>query len=101
MKIPLRNSNKKAVIDDADLQKVNSYKWRYLLVNNKQEYAITDYYVIGKKTTITMHRLICDAEPGDWVRHYNMYGLDNRRSNLDVKRKNNIKTKDYNNLFEV
>lgn len=69
-----------AKVDLDDLEKVKPFLWRL----NGDGYAIASCWVDDYKTTVRMHRLILDAEVGQFVDHINGDPLDNRRSNLRV-----------------
>lgn len=77
-----------SLIEDEDYELVRKYKWRAYKNRTKHKdafYAVTDYYKLGKKTTIYMHRLIMGSPERPFVvDHINHNGLDNRRSNLRV-----------------
>lgn len=81
-RIPL-TQGKYAIVDDADYEWLNQYKW-CVTTTLYAIYAIR--YVGGRKNQkcIWMHRLIMDAPKGMDVDHINHNGLDNRRSNLRV-----------------
>lgn len=70
-----------ALVDDADYELVNQYKW-YALKCDRCWYAFhTLPRVDGKKKTIRMHRLIMGF-PTNVVDHIDHDGLNNQRSNL-------------------
>ena len=48
-----------AHIDDADLPKVQGYRWR-LYNNGAQRYVQADARILNKDTTIRLHRLVTD-----------------------------------------
>jgi hypothetical protein len=71
-----------ALVDDRYYQLVNKYNW-FPKKDNQTIYAranITNSS--GRRSGLTMHRLIMDAKPGQQVDHINGDGLDNRRANL-------------------
>ena len=70
--IPL-TQGKYAMIDDADFDLVNRYKWYF-----NCGYVLT--YQKGKR--IRLHRLILNAPNDKQVDHINKDKLDNRRANL-------------------
>lgn len=88
MEIRLRNSDKVALVDDADAELLAPLdRWRFMQQNGPE---YTGYAVArqknaeGKRSTIYMHRLILGAGPGEICDHINGDGLDNRRANLRI-----------------
>ena len=77
--IPL-TKRKFAIVDKADYERLNKYKWFVMDGRDGQFYAgRTEGYRI-----IPMHREIMQAPPGMVVHHINHNGLDNRRCNLQI-----------------
>jgi hypothetical protein len=71
-----------AVIDAEDLPMVTGKNWRAAR-DGLQVYALTDVRdSSGKKTCISMHRLILRSPAGLGVDHRDGDGLNNRRKNL-------------------
>lgn len=72
-----------ALVDDADYETLNKYKWT-AAANSRQKrfYALRKVVKNGKSKTVWMHRFICDAPKGLMVDHVNGNSLDNRRCNL-------------------
>jgi hypothetical protein len=74
------------LIDDNDLDRVNSYHWSLLVPNPRCPHgAYAQAWVEdphGVKRRMTLHRFLMDAPPGHLIDHINGDGLDNRRSNL-------------------
>src|SRR5262249_14509781 len=72
-----------SLIDDQDLGIVAPYKW-YALHEPKNDswYAYTRIRVGGKKTSLSMHRLIMNAQKGEIIDHRDRNGLNNQRDNL-------------------
>ena len=71
-----------ALIDDADFEWLNQWKWS-VQKNHRRSYAIRSLYEKGKRiATIRMHRLVMDAPKECETDHINHNGLDNRRNNL-------------------
>lgn len=81
--IPL-NKDKFAIIDAADYEWLNQWKW--ITQQNKKTifYATRTRWNGSGLTTIRMHRLILGVGKGEQVDHINGDGLDNRRCNLRV-----------------
>lgn len=74
-----------ALVDDEDFERLNAFKWQaYFDPKAKSFYAVRKSRVDGKRTTVRMHRVIVNAQPGDIVDHINMSTLDNRRENLRI-----------------
>ncbi len=72
--------NKIALVDDADFEWLNQWKWHY----RNTGYAIRRDYCGEKPRWVRMHRLIINAPKGMEVDHKNGDKLDNRRSNLRI-----------------
>ena len=70
-----------ALIDDVDFPLVSAHKWRSYQHKNTT-HAIRILVVDGKRTTISMHRVLLDAPSGMDVDHWDRNGLNNRRGNL-------------------
>ncbi len=74
--IPLTRG-KFAIVDAADFELLNRYKW-HALKGGRTFYARSQ----EKGRAIRMHRLITNAPKGLFVDHINHNGMDNRRANL-------------------
>jgi hypothetical protein len=88
-RIPL-TQGKFALVDDADFEWLNQWKWR---VNHG--YARRALYENGKRAgDISMHRLINNTPAGLDTDHINRDKLDNRRDNLRsaTRSQNNFNT---------
>jgi hypothetical protein len=71
-----------AVIDDEDWPLISTYKW-FALHNGGNWYArTTRRNETGRKTVISMHRLLLGLPSGKEVDHRDGNGLNNRRQNL-------------------
>lgn len=68
-----------AIIDEQDLELVTQYKWQ-CTIHGYASSAIPGQ----KKKKQYMHRLIMDADDGEFVDHINHNKLDNRRENLRI-----------------
>lgn len=86
MKIINISKNKVVLIDDADFERINSFKWTAAnCPTNSSYYAQRrGKNKEGKLTTIKMHRFIMDCPKGLQVDHINGNTLDNRRENLRI-----------------
>jgi hypothetical protein len=69
------------MIDDEDYELVSQYRW-CARKNHNAWYAQTHLYRCGKRTTVSMHQIIINAQPKQLIDHINRDGLDNRRENL-------------------
>lgn len=101
MKKILLTQGKFALVDDADFEWINQWKWSLL----QGKYAHRN---LGNGKWLRMHRLIVNTPTGMSTDHINGNGLDNRRSNLrictqqqntlnSVKKKNN--SSGYKNIW--
>lgn len=74
-------------IDDDDYQLVSQYKWSVYLFGRNLFYAQANII----RPVIYMHRLIMQAEYGQYIDHINRNPLDNRKDNLRITtQRNNI-----------
>lgn len=78
--IPL-TQGKFAMVDDADYDWLNQWKW-CASKSRHTYYATRVDTSSGKRINIKMHRLISEAKDGELTDHENGNGLDNQRHNL-------------------
>ncbi|MBN6739850.1 HNH endonuclease [Acidithiobacillus sp. MC6.1] len=72
-------------IDDTDEELISDYKWCARRDAGGHAYAVTGTRkACGLWSTIRMHRLIMDPQPGLEVDHIDGNGLNNCRSNLRI-----------------
>lgn len=72
--------DKFALVDDADYDKLNAFKWCYA-----HGRAARGVHLGGKKTrTVFMHRELCETGPRLQVRHVDGNRLNNQRANLQA-----------------
>jgi len=85
MKTIQLTQGKVALVDDADYEWLNQYKWHAIKDHNTW-YAVRGISRNGSYTTISMHRVILGLEPGDKreTDHKNHNGLDNRQDNIRI-----------------
>lgn len=84
MKEILLACGKIVLVDDEDYNEVNKYKWGAYF-NGYTFYASRVVRIKGKRTSISMHRVIAGLTYGDshqYADHINRNGLDNRKENL-------------------
>ena len=92
-----------ALVDDEDFEELNNVKW-YALWNphTKTFYAVRNIRVRnGKRTMISMHRIIMNTPKGMDTDHQDGDGLNNQRTNLRVctnAQNNQNKSKYSNNI---
>lgn len=98
---------KVALVDDADYDWLNQWKWFAAKAKNTV-YAHRNERVNGRQLTVRMHRIILGlTDPKDFCDHSNGDGLDNQRSNIRrcTKRENGLnckrKTSDTSNYKGV
>jgi hypothetical protein len=79
--LPIINSNKTAMVDDVDFEKVSGLKWYC----GKNGYVFTFTYFPNEKRRIHyLHRFIMETPKRMVTDHINHNPLDNRRNNLRV-----------------
>src|SRR4051812_44709094 len=79
--IPLHGKygdGKFAIVDDADFDWLNQYKWFV----TQDGYASHWRYIDGVRTNFKMHKMILEVPEGFLVDHKNQNTFDNRRDNL-------------------
>jgi hypothetical protein len=74
-----------AIVDDADYEWLNQWKW-YACADCNTYYAVRQLYKNGKQIQIRMHREVLGLKYGDLRQcdHRDSNGLNNRRSNLRI-----------------
>ena len=70
-----------AIVDDMFYDWLIQFSW-HPVRGQKTFYAATDIRRDGKWHSVSMHRLIMDADPGQQIDHIDGNGLDNRLCNL-------------------
>jgi hypothetical protein len=70
-----------AVVDKEDFEFLAQWKW-HAQKDGNTFYAIRDFCVKRKRTTVRMHRLVNQTPDGLDTDHINGNGLDNRKTNL-------------------
>ena len=85
--LKLTNTNKVALVDDADYEMVSKHSWRL----HKRGYVVCGVSKSGKQRTLRLHRVIMGVtDPKIEVDHINQDKLDNTRKNLRLcTRQNN------------
>lgn len=84
MKYIQLTQGKKTVVDDADFDYLNQWRWYYKKqVDGNGGYAARNTIdTNGKRGTIRMHQQLAASLPGDRVDHEDGDKLNNRRNNL-------------------
>ena len=77
-KIPLFNNSSFALVDDVDYAFLMQWRWR----RNNKGCAVRSEVINGKRVVINMHRVIMNAQRGQYVDHINNDRLNNTRANL-------------------
>lgn len=75
--IPL-TQGKVALVDDDDYERLAQFKWG----RHTRGYAVRKEMRDGKKVAILMHRVICNAQPGEIVDHIDGDVSNNSKANL-------------------
>jgi len=85
MELTLTNSDKKALIDAKNWDRVSKHSWYLKRVNPKASYVATSIRYDGKNHTVYLHRFIMCAEHGMDVHHKNRDPLNNLEENLEER----------------
>jgi hypothetical protein len=80
--LSLANSDRPAIIDDSDLEKVSGKTWRLIKVSNGAQYVGWKSHKNGKDVTVYLHRFVMGNPKGKMIDHINGDPFDNRRENL-------------------
>ncbi|MDO6389001.1 HNH endonuclease [Pontibacter sp. BT731] len=73
----------KALVNDADFEELNKYRWHTLKGTNTH-YAVRSIRTGPLKTKIYMHKQIMGTQKGEYVDHIDRNGLNCQRDNLRV-----------------
>lgn len=74
---------KVALVDDDDYEWLNQWKWCAFHAYGDNYYAARGIKLLGKTTTIMMHRVILGlTDPSVYVDHIDGDGLNNKRVNI-------------------
>ena len=85
MLLALTNTNKKAIIDGKNYDKVSKFKW-YWKKSEKNLYYVATNIRIGKKsTTLYLHRFLLQPSPDKDVHHKDGNTLNNLEENLEER----------------
>ena len=79
MLIDLTNSDKKAIIDDKNRDRVMKHKWYWKKSGENSYYVATNIH----KTTVYLHRFILQPSPNKDVHHKDENPLNNLEENLE------------------
>jgi hypothetical protein len=83
-KVPVSNGKYFALVSDCDYDLVMQYKW-YARIDINTIYTISsNKRADGRHQTISMHRLIMNAQKGQYVDHIDGNGMNNCRENLRI-----------------
>jgi hypothetical protein len=84
--IPLTNSDRVAVVDDEDFERISAFRWREARPPGGALYAVRPGRPEDGTKVVAMHREVmgCRFGDGKTVDHADRDGLNNRRSNLRV-----------------
>ena len=82
-KIPL-TTDKFALVDSVDYNRLSQFKWHLHSVRDSYYYAVRYICQKGKTQAVLMHREILNPPDYMQIDHRNRDGLDNRKTNLRV-----------------
>jgi len=77
--VPIARNSAHVIVNAEDFECVARYAWEL-----RNGYAMRKARDKGKRHSLSMHRMIAGAEPGQLVDHINRNKLDNRRENLRI-----------------
>jgi len=85
---------KAAIVDDEDYEWLSQFRWiagHHVNPSGKEYwYARRCWCVNGKRMEVSMHNAVSPAPHPLITAHWNLDGLDNRRSNLYVATRSNV-----------
>ena len=79
--INLSNSNKQAIIDNEDYERVSKYSW-FLIERSDHLTVMRSSTKNNKSVTILLHRFVLNYSGKSEIDHKSRNGLDNRKENL-------------------
>lgn len=83
--LELNNTDKVALVDDEDYDRIRVYQWRYITSTPKHGGCVqSGYREKGKVVTLKLHRLILNPPKNMVIDHINGDVLDNQKSNLRI-----------------
>jgi len=83
MLLNLSNTDKKAIIDDKNWDKIKNFTWYWKKSEENLYYVATNVRLNGKSTTLYLHRFILDPSPDKDVHHIDGNTLNNLEENLE------------------
>ena len=83
MLLTLTNTDKKAIIDDKNYDRVIKFNWYWKKSGENSYYVATNICENGKRTTLYLHRFILDPSPDKDVHHRDLNTLNNLEENLE------------------
>ena len=83
MLITLTNTDKKAIIDDKNCDRVMKFSWYWKKSGGDLYYVATNICKNRKRTTLYLHRFLLDPSPNKDVHHRDENPLNNLEKNLE------------------
>lgn len=83
--LTLTNTDKKAMIDDKNFERVMRFKWYYKRVGRNSYYVATSINRDGKVKTLYLHRFILQPSADKDVHHIDEDTLNNLEENLEER----------------
>lgn len=75
-------NGRRAIIDVEDIPRIRNYKWRAVKAS-RLWYVKTTVGPAGKRTDLSLHRMIARTPRDQVCHHKNRNSMDNRKENLD------------------
>lgn len=83
MLLTLTNTDKKAIIDDKNYDRIMKFNWYLKKSEEGLYYVATNICENGKRTTLYLHRFILDPSPNKDIHHKDENPLNNLEENLE------------------
>jgi len=83
MLLDLTNTDKKAIIDTKNYDKVIKFKWYWKKSDKNSYYVATNIRENGRSTTLYLHRFLLQPSPNKDVHHRDENPLNNLEENLE------------------